>query len=160
MCAHCKTWSPLYGRGPGPTEGALLCYLSLIFKHSDTKWATKHTHSRSNFRERGACCAPSESATVNRLSGINDTMLILYFDEVISYKAGGGSMILKYKWLWKLYGFRYTLWCYMSLILMHSDTKRDKNNIVDQNLEGARACCAPGWIRHCKGIGFNKFSLI
>ena len=25
----------------GPTAGALSCYLSLIFKHSDTKWATK-----------------------------------------------------------------------------------------------------------------------
>ena len=25
----------------GPTAGALSCYLSLIFKHSDTKWATQ-----------------------------------------------------------------------------------------------------------------------
>ena len=32
--------------------------------------------------------------------------------------------------------------CSVSLILKHCDTKRDKN-IVDQNLEGACACCAP-----------------
>ena len=31
----------------------------------------------------------------------------------------------------------------LSLILKHSHTKRDAQNIVDQNLEGARACCAP-----------------
>ena len=27
--------------------------------------------------------------------------------------------------------------------MKHSDTKLHKKNIVDQNLEGARACCAP-----------------
>ena len=37
---------------------------------------------------------------------------------------------------------------YLSLILMHSDTKMGKKNIVNQNLEGARACCTPLWIRH------------
>ena len=39
---------------------------------------------------------------------------------------------------------------YLSLILVHSDTKKEeKNPTVDQNLEGARACCTPLWIRHC-----------
>ena len=28
--------------------------------------------------------------------------------------------------------------------------------IVEQNLEGARACCAPAWIRHC----WNIFTLV
>ena len=45
---HCEGEFP-YGRGPGLTKGprssrvleALLCYLSLIFKHSDTKWNLK-----------------------------------------------------------------------------------------------------------------------
>ena len=39
--------------------------------------------------------------------------------------------------------------CYLSLLL-NSDTKRDLKIKVGQNLEGARACCAPLWIRHCK----------
>ena len=39
---------------------------------------------------------------------------------------------------------------YLSLILTYSDTKMDLKDIVDQNLEGARACCPPPpWIRHC-----------
>ena len=38
---------------------------------------------------------------------------------------------------------------YLSLILTHSVIKLDFKNIFDQNLEGARACCAPLWIRHC-----------
>ena len=61
MCAHAhherKARSPLR---PGSrtrlralealgTFDALSCYLSLIFKHSDTKW-DKKTHSRSNLR--------------------------------------------------------------------------------------------------------------
>ena len=34
--------------------------------------------------------------------------------------------------------------CYLGLILKHSDTKlNEEKNRVDQNLEGARACCAP-----------------
>ena len=33
--------------------------------------------------------------------------------------------------------------CYLSLIFKHSDTKLDLKNIVDQNFEGARTCCAP-----------------
>ena len=46
-------------KGPGSSRGfdALSCYLSLICKHSDTKWeGGGGKHSRSNFR--GACCAP------------------------------------------------------------------------------------------------------
>ena len=37
--------------------------------------------------------------------------------------------------------------------------KPDKKNIVDQNLEGVRACCAPLWIRHChRGpIAYNSY---
>ena len=40
--------------------------------------------------------------------------------------------------------------CYlMRLVLKHSDTKlKKKKNHSHQNLEGARACCAPLWIRH------------
>ena len=51
-----------FGRDPGPAGPgssrffyALYCYLSPIFKHSDTKWVIKN-HSQSNFR--GAPVAP------------------------------------------------------------------------------------------------------
>ena len=47
--------------------------------------------------------------------------------------------------------------CYLSLILKHSDTNLDVKHIVDQNLTGARACCAPLGIRHC--IRFSPFKL-
>ena len=51
-----------YGRGPGPEAlgffDAPSCYLSLIFKHSDTKWDT------TNGRSAGA---PSGSATVRNI---------------------------------------------------------------------------------------------
>ena len=39
-----------------------------------------------------------------------------------------------------------TLSCYLSPILTHSGIKLDKN-MVGQNLEGVRACCASDWIR-------------
>ena len=48
---------------------------------------------------------------------------------------------------WKLSGERGggvdALSCYLGLICKHFDTKWDTKNIVDQNLERARACCAP-----------------
>ena len=60
-----------YGRGPGP------CYLSLIFKHSHTKWDKKNIH-QSNFRGGGGHVAPpSKSATGD-----------LLFEEVISGESG------------------------------------------------------------------------
>ena len=41
--------------------------------------------------------------------------------------------------------------CYLSLILKMILMQNWilKKYTVDQNLEGARACCAPAWIRHC-----------
>ena len=63
-----------YGRGPGPAFkraleslgvfDALSCYLSLIFKHSDTKLDYK-THNQSNFRGCAPVAPPSKSATGN-----------------------------------------------------------------------------------------------
>ena len=46
-------------KGPGSSWGfyAISCYLSLVFKHSDTKWAKKKK-SQSNFRGEGAPIAP------------------------------------------------------------------------------------------------------
>ena len=59
LCAHCAQYEreaptsltagvqgPLKGHGSSEVLDALSCYLSLIFKHSDTKWNTEK-HSRS-----------------------------------------------------------------------------------------------------------------
>ena len=59
-------WGPGLPKGPGSSLSfdALSCYLSHIFKHSDTKCDKKH--SQSTLRKGGgvhACCAPSRSAT-------------------------------------------------------------------------------------------------
>ena len=48
--------------------------------------------------------------------------------------------------------------CYLSLILKHSDTKRVTKNVVSQNLEGARTCCAPLWIRHWSLASYCEFT--
>ena len=61
MCGHAhherEAQSPLRP-GEAAVGGfvALSCYLSLTFKHSDTKWGGKH--SRSNIRGGGAPVAP------------------------------------------------------------------------------------------------------
>ena len=71
-CTHITSAKPNvpYGRGPGPSHGGahlflflctLSCFLSLIFKHSDTKW-DKTKQSRSNFKGVPAAF-PSGSAT-------------------------------------------------------------------------------------------------
>ena len=61
-------------------------------------------------------------------------------------RPAGSRAILR---AWELWGFR----CSLSLILKHSYTNWNLKKI-DQNLEGACACCAPAWTRH-----WGKFSL-
>ena len=50
---------------PGLMNIMMPCYLSPIFKHSDTKWDTKNLrkHSRSYFRGHAHAAPPSKSAT-------------------------------------------------------------------------------------------------
>ena len=78
MCAHAlhkrEAWSPLRPgsrarlRALGAPGGfdALSCYLSLIFKQSDTKWDKKNPHIVDQIL-RGNRRAPSKSATDNVL---------------------------------------------------------------------------------------------
>ena len=60
---------------------------------------------------------------------------------------------------WKLYGFRCSLMLSEPLIvwiiLIQNYSNWINNNMVDQNLERAHACCAPSWIRHCHACHIN-----
>ena len=53
---HCI--GPLKGPGSSRVLDALSCYLSLIFRHSDTKWDWKNIYSRSKFRGASMIAPP------------------------------------------------------------------------------------------------------
>ena len=71
----------LIRRKPLGDFDALSCYLSLMFKHSDTKWDLKK-YSRLYFRG-SACCAPSQSATANFLRHPYSCMCHFVYNSIL-----------------------------------------------------------------------------